>query len=54
MAVEGYHVVDDIEGCGIEVAGYLADQSHWQQPIFPDVQDCSRLQTELYFNIASK
>ena len=43
LQVQAQHVVDDVEACAAEVAEYLNDHSHWQQPIFPDEVGCSRL-----------
>ena len=50
----GHHLVEAVEQCGAEVAAFLSDLSNWQQPIFPDVTECSRLEiVPSYFNISS-
>ena len=52
LQVQGHHVVGEIESCALEIAEYLSDLSNWQQPIFPDEVDCSRLEiVPPYFNI---
>ena len=45
LSVQGYHVIEDVEKCGMEIAEYLNDHSNWPQPIFPDEADCSQLET---------
>ena len=46
-------MIEAVEQCGAEVAGYLSDISNWQQPIFPDVTDCSRLVlVPAHFNVS--
>ena len=50
---EGHHAIETVEKCGVEVGNYLCDISNWPQPIFPDVNDCSRLEImPSYFNIS--
>ena len=44
-------MVQDVEMCAAEVADHLGNLSNWQQPIFPDVTGCSRLDIiPSYFN----
>ena len=44
-------MVQEVEMCAAEVAKYLGNLSNWQQPIFPDVTGCSRLEiVPSYFN----
>ena len=51
LQVQGHHVANEVEQCALEVAEYLNDLSNWQQPIFPDEEDCSSLDiVPPYFN----
>ena len=51
LKVDWHHVAVEVESCALEVADYLNDLSNWQQPIFPDVPGCSRLELlPSYFN----
>ena len=43
--------MDQVEACATEIADYLNDLANWEQPIFPQVQECSNLEVEPpYFN----
>ena len=43
MSVQPHHIWEDIESCSIEIAQYLANLSNWDDPVFPDVEDCSTI-----------
>ena len=51
MRVQGHHAVDQVEKCATEIAGFLNNLSNWDEPIFPDVPNCAKLEVvPPYFN----
>ena len=52
LSVQSHHYQNEIETCSVEIAQYLANLSNWDQPLFPDVQDCSAMLVDPdYFDV---
>ena len=51
LRVQGYHTMEEVETCAAEIAYHLSNLLNWEQPIFPEEPQCSKLEVvPNYFN----